>query len=91
MDIAQVKKLADLARITVSDEELQLFANDIGNIIGFIDRVRTVTLDATPNTSGTGINVFREDIVNPLVPIYDLVEIAPSHQDHFVKVPKVIE
>lgn len=91
MDIDQVKKLAQLARISVSDEEMEGFAKDIGNIIGFVDRVRTVELGSTPDTAGADTNVFRNDIVDPLASAYDLVECAPLHQDHFVKVPKVIE
>lgn len=91
MDIDQVKKLAQLARITVSEAELEGFAKDIGNIIGFVDRVRTVELDTTPDTAGSATNVFRDDTVAPVASAYDLVECAPLHQDHFVKVPKVIE
>lgn len=91
MDIEEVRKLAHLARISVSDEELEGFAKDIGNIIGFVDRVRTVELGAAPDTTGSETNVFRDDVVNAVMPAYDLVEAAPGHQDHFVKVPKVIE
>ncbi len=91
MDIAQVQKLAQLARITVSQEELESFAKDIGNIIGFVDRVRTVTLDTVPSTTGSAVNVFRADVVDPISSAYDLVECASLHQDHFVKVPKVLE
>lgn len=91
MDIAQVKKLAQLARITVSDEELEGFARDIGNILGFVDRVRSVELGDIPDTAGLQINVVRDDAVDQLASVYDLVECAPMHQDHFVKVPKVLE
>jgi aspartyl-tRNA(Asn)/glutamyl-tRNA(Gln) amidotransferase subunit C len=91
MDIDQVKKLAQLARITVPDEELESFAKDIGNIIGFVDRVRNVQLDVVPDISGMQTNIVRDDTVRSLASAYDLVECAPAHQDHFVKVPKVIE
>ncbi|MBP6904621.1 MAG: Asp-tRNA(Asn)/Glu-tRNA(Gln) amidotransferase subunit GatC [Candidatus Pacebacteria bacterium] len=91
MDIEEVRKLAHLARISVSDEELEGFAKDIGNIIGFVDRVRTVELGIAPDTAGSETNVFRDDMVDPLAGVYDLVECAPLHQDGFVKVPKVIE
>lgn len=91
MDIEQVKKLAQLARISVSDEELEGFAKDIGNIIGFVDRIRTVELGTTPDVVGSSTNVLRDDTVAPIASAYDLVECAPMHQDHFVKVPKVIE
>ena len=91
MDADGVKKLAHLARITVSEEELASFASEIGSILGFIDRVRTVSLDTIPDTAGSAVNVLRADVVDPLASSYDLIECAPLHQDHFVKVPKVIE
>lgn len=91
MDVEQVKKLAALARINVSEVELESFTADMGKIIGFVDRVRNVTLDAVPNTTGSEINIFRADEVQPLASMYDLVECAPDHAHHFVKVPKVIE
>jgi aspartyl-tRNA(Asn)/glutamyl-tRNA(Gln) amidotransferase subunit C len=91
MDTEGVKKLAHLARISVSEEELQGFAADIGNILGFIDRVRAVELDGESSRDIERVNVFRDDAVAPLPPAYDLVECAPLHKDHFVQVPKVIE
>lgn len=91
MDIQQVKKLASLARITVSEAELESFAKDIGSIIGFIDQVQKVDLGTVAVPDNQRTNVFRDDIVAPLTPVYDLVEAAPLHQDHFVKVPKVLE
>ena len=91
LTIEEVRKLAHLARISVSEEELVSFAEDISSIIGFVDRVQNVKLDGVPDTTYSDINVFRSDEVNALESVYDLVECAPLHQDHFVKVPKVIE
>lgn len=91
MDTEAVKKLADLARLTVPDSELAVVAKDIENILGFIDRIREVSLEGETMRDLERVNVLRDDIVAPLHSAYDLVECAPLHADHFVKVPKVIE
>lgn len=41
--------------------------------------------------NGIVINVSREDVTAPILPVHDLVECAPLHRDHFVQVPKVLE
>lgn len=91
MDSQQIKKLADLARLEVSEEEMAGFAKDIGNILGFIDQIQKVDLGDAGETALQEVNVFRDDVVAPIEPVYDLVEAAPAHKDHFVMVPKVIE
>lgn len=91
MDTEQVKKLAHLARITVAEEELEGFSADIGAILGFVDRIREVSLDGIESREFDRVNILREDTVLPLSSVYDLVECAPLHKDHFVQVPKVIE
>lgn len=85
------KRLAHLARLSIPEEEMESVAKDIGNILGFVDVVQSVNLGDTVSTQEDEVNVFREDRVNPLAAHHDLIEAAPLHQDHFVKVPKVIE
>lgn len=90
MDIQQVKKLAHLARLDVPEAELHNVAQEMGAILGFVDEIQKVQIDALSEVVGD-INVFRDDMVAPITPAHDLVEAAALHQDHFVKVPKVLE
>lgn len=89
MDIEQVKKLATLARLEVPAEELAVVAGEMGTILGFIDEIQNVDISADNQQLGR-VNVFRDDVVAPIEAQHDLVEVAALHQDHFVKVPKVI-
>lgn len=91
MDRQQVEKLAKLARISVPEEELDTIAADFGTILGFIDQISKVDIGTTANTEFEAVNVFRDDVVAPIDPAYNLVEAAPEHADGFVKVAKVIE
>jgi aspartyl-tRNA(Asn)/glutamyl-tRNA(Gln) amidotransferase subunit C len=85
-----VQKLADLARMSVSKDELEGFTKDLDSIVAFVDQIKSRDVSAVA-TYHEKLNVFREDIVAPLASAYDLVEATPSHQDGFVKVPKIIE
>jgi aspartyl-tRNA(Asn)/glutamyl-tRNA(Gln) amidotransferase subunit C len=91
MNTDEVKRLAALARLSVPDAELAAMGKDIANILGFVDTVQSVHLGDQVTNSDDETNVFRDDMVRPLMPAHDLIEAAPLHQDHFVKVPKVIE
>ncbi len=86
-----IKRLANLARLTVPEAELEAVGKDITNILGFVDTIQSVQLGDANNQEPDRANIFREDVVQPIQPSHDLIEAAPLHQDHFVKVPKVIE
>jgi aspartyl-tRNA(Asn)/glutamyl-tRNA(Gln) amidotransferase subunit C len=90
MDIDQIKKLAHLSRLDVPEAELASVASEMGAILGFVDEIQKVQIDASSEVVGD-TNVFRDDIVVPITPAHDLVEAAAQYQDHFVKVPKVLE
>lgn len=90
MNTDQVKKLAYLARLDVPEADLAKLASEMDAIIGFVDEIQKVQISDDVHLKLDKVNVFRDDAVAPIVPFYDLVEIAPAHQDHFVKVPKVI-
>jgi len=87
----EIKRLANLSRLSVPEAELESIGNDITTILGFVDTIQAVQLGGEIAETTDQTNVFREDMVQPLQPVYDLIEAAPLHQDHFVKVPKVIE
>jgi aspartyl-tRNA(Asn)/glutamyl-tRNA(Gln) amidotransferase subunit C len=86
-----VKRLANLARLSMPEAEMEAIGKDITAILGFVDTIQSVQLgDQVANTEDEK-NVFRDDVVAPIIPAHDLIEAAPLHQDHFVKVPKVLE
>jgi aspartyl-tRNA(Asn)/glutamyl-tRNA(Gln) amidotransferase subunit C len=91
MNTDEIKRLANLARLSVPEAELATVGKDIAAILGFVDRIQAVQLGDQVDVHMDQQNVFRDDIVRPLLAAHDLIEAAPQHQDHFVKVPKVIE
>lgn len=91
MNSDTVQYLADLARLDIPENEKEGLIKDLESMIGFIDRIQQVEINTATNQAAQAINVFRDDVVSAVIPVYDLVECAPDHQDHFVKVPKVFE
>lgn len=85
----EILKIAKLAKLSVSDEELDALTKDMSEIIGFADTINAVSsadsgFDSVNNLS----NVFREDVV---VPSYDREEIlknAESQDDGYFLVKK---
>jgi aspartyl-tRNA(Asn)/glutamyl-tRNA(Gln) amidotransferase subunit C len=59
----EIKKLAQLSRIEMSDEELGLMAKDFDSILGYVAQIQEVTTgkgDLKPQV-GTHHNIMRED------------------------------
>lgn len=90
IDSKTLDHLAQLARLTVPEEEKEQLAKDITNIVGFLDTIQKVDIGVMGDKVFTQKNVAREDVVAPLGSVYSLVDAAPLHHDGFVQVPKVI-
>ena len=90
LDTKALKNIAHLARIAVTDDELEKLGNELSSIISFVDQVSAVDTSGVKNSNSAVQNIARDDVVAPIKSAYDLVEATPENQDNFVKVPKVI-
>ena len=63
----QVRHIAKLARIALTDEEVKKFTGQIGNVLEYVDMLQEVDTDGVPETSQvTGLtNVMEEDEIRP--------------------------
>ena len=88
-----VRALAQLSTIQLSDEEAEALKVDLGNIVTYIDMLGELDTQGVEPTYQVNDqqNVFREDAVAPShVTREDLLAIAPETLDNQVKVPKVL-
>jgi len=87
-----VRRLAQLSAITLTnDEEIALQA-DISNILGYIDQLKELDTDGVePTYHLSGLtNIFRDDEVDNGVDRETLLSLpADTHNNH-IKVPKVL-
>ncbi len=93
VDLATVKRVAHLARIAVSEEDASRMMGELNSILGFVEQLDEVKVDGVePMTSVIPMEMKkREDRVTDGAKADDIVANAPSTEDHFFQVPKVVE
>lgn len=87
-----VAHLARLARLAVTDDELDVFAGQLDVILGAVARVREVAAEDIPPTSHAVpmTNVYRPDEVRPSLPRDAVLAAAPSVEDNKFRVPRIL-
>jgi aspartyl-tRNA(Asn)/glutamyl-tRNA(Gln) amidotransferase subunit C len=93
VDTATVRRIARLARIAVSDEEVARLEGELSTILDWVEQLGEVdTADVEPMTSVIPMTMKkRADEVTDGEKAGDVVANAPSSEDNFFVVPKVVE
>ena len=93
MDKETVAKVARLARIKVTDEELDKYAPQLSHIMGWIEQLSEVNTDnVEPLPSPVDIALpLRKDEINDGGYAEDVLANAPETMEGFFVVPKVVE
>jgi aspartyl-tRNA(Asn)/glutamyl-tRNA(Gln) amidotransferase subunit C len=88
----EVAHLARLARLAVSDDELDLFAGQLDVILGAVARVGEVAAaDIPPMTHAVPMsNVLRRDELVPSLPRDAVLAGAPAVEDDKFRVPRIL-
>jgi aspartyl-tRNA(Asn)/glutamyl-tRNA(Gln) amidotransferase subunit C len=93
VDAATVRRIARLARIAVTDDEVPHLAGELNAILDFVAQLDEVDVTGIePMTSVTPMAMKkRADVVNDGEIADAVVKNAPATEDHFFLVPKVVE
>lgn len=88
----QVAHLADLARIDLSDAELDHLAPQLNVILESVASLSDVASDDVPPTSHPVplTNVFREDVVRPGLTAEQALASAPASEQQRFMVPRIL-
>lgn len=88
-----VAYVAALAKLELSEEEKEQTKKDLGNILGYMDKMNACdTSDIEPMSHAFPIvNVFREDVVTNQADRDNLLANAPVQKDGCFIVPKTVE
>jgi len=88
----EVARLAALARIDLSDEELARLAPQLDVILQSVAQVTEVAGDDVPPMSHALplTNVFRADEVRPSLPVDSVLAAAPAVEDNRFRVPRIL-
>jgi aspartyl-tRNA(Asn)/glutamyl-tRNA(Gln) amidotransferase subunit C len=93
VDHAIVRKIASLARIAVSEDEVTALVPELNNILGWIEQLGEVdTKDVQPMTAVIANTLrLRDDVVTDGNVRDQVLANAPAPEHGFFGVPKVIE
>jgi aspartyl-tRNA(Asn)/glutamyl-tRNA(Gln) amidotransferase subunit C len=88
-----VEHIARLARLSLSEEEKELFGSQLSRILDYMEKLSELdTKDIEPTSHVLSLNnVMRDDIIGHSIPREDAIMNAPDHTDKFYRVPKIIE
>ena len=89
----EVQKVAQLARLELNEDEINNHADQLEKILDYIKQLERINTDNVPCTTRAieVTNVFRKDDKKVCDDKEQILELAPSREDKFFKVPKIID
>lgn len=88
----EVRKVALLGRLKLSDAELEDYASKLGQILGYVEMLSELdTEEVEPLVHAIELsNVFRPDEVQPSLPREQALANAPKTDGRFFLVPQIL-
>ena len=88
-----VQCVAHLARLQLTEAELETMTRQLSAIVDYVDQLKQVNTDAVePMAHALAVhNVFRDDEAAPSLPVADALANAPQRRGDFYSVPAVLD
>ena len=92
MNEEEIKHLAKLSSLSLTEEEVKKFAIEMNDIIEFCKQVNNINTDGLEisTSSQEKSNVFREDVVKESIDREKLLRNSAEVENGMFKIPKVI-
>lgn len=93
LNAQDVKRIAELARLDLSRDELDLFTRQLGDILTYVEQIRALdTTGVMPTSQGINRPVDRDDVPAATLTRAQLLDNAPDAavETGLFKVPRVI-
>lgn len=93
VDVATVRRLAELSKLSFSENEETDMVDGLNEMIAFVDKLKELdTANVEPLVFMTEeTNVLREDVVESPISQAEALKNAPSKDMYYFRVPKVIK
>ena len=93
ISLDQVLHVAKLARLALREDQLTKLAPQLGAILQYVEQISKIDMKGVePMAHALPLhNILREDIVEPSLPLEEVLKNAPETDGTFFEVPKVIE
>lgn len=87
-----VEKIAKLARLKLTDQEIQNMTSELTGIMGYIETLNQIDLkNVNPTAHAVDVeNIFRDDVVKPSFEGQGTLSRSPDHNENYFLVPKVL-
>lgn len=87
-----IAKVASLARLALTEEELEAFGAQLGDILEHAERVQALPTEGVPPTSHPlpMVNAFREDEVGTCLDPESFLSEAPDVAEGQFRVPRIL-
>ena len=88
-----VRYVAHLARLELTDAEMEKFSKQLGDILGHIEQLKKLNVEGIePTFVGVEISLsLREDKVKRSLPVSEAIKNAPKKANNLFIVPKIVE
>ena len=88
----EVKKVAQLARLELNESEINQHAEQLEKILEYIKQLEKINTEDIPCTTRAieVVNVLRKDEKKNYENSEEILDLAPSRENKFFKVPKII-
>ena len=88
----EVNKVAHLARLELNENEISNHAEQLEKILDYVKQLEKIDTDNVPCTTRAieVFNVFRKDEKKNSECSEELLDLGPSREDKYFKVPKII-
>jgi aspartyl-tRNA(Asn)/glutamyl-tRNA(Gln) amidotransferase subunit C len=89
---AEIAKIAELARLELTAEEMEKYARELSDILDFFEQLKEVdTTNVKPTAQITGLtNILREDLIERELESEKLLQCSPhTIQEQQIQVPNV--
>jgi aspartyl-tRNA(Asn)/glutamyl-tRNA(Gln) amidotransferase subunit C len=85
---AQVEHVAQLARLGLTDEEMEALASELSSILDYIDQLEQLDTSSIAPTAQVGelVDVMRDDEVEPSLSVEEALANAPSRDGSYFRV-----
>ncbi|MEZ6058948.1 MAG: Asp-tRNA(Asn)/Glu-tRNA(Gln) amidotransferase subunit GatC [Planctomycetaceae bacterium] len=93
MNIEEVRKVASLSRLSLTDEELNVYGGQLTEVLGYVEMLNEVNIDGVePMPHAIDLqNVFRADVRKPSLDRSAALANAPKTDGVFFQVPQILE
>ncbi|MGY8695383.1 MAG: Asp-tRNA(Asn)/Glu-tRNA(Gln) amidotransferase subunit GatC [Verrucomicrobiia bacterium] len=88
-----IEYVAKLARIALSDDEKAKFSEQLGSVLGYIEKLEELDTEGVEPTAHPHPmeNVWQEDVVSSELSVEAALQNAPKQRQNMIVVPKVVE